>query len=452
MDSVIRDAFKLTDNDIDIFAIFGNHTKISLIANFEMDDRFYRGNFLNNESFLMYHYDERKYFEKVLEILKRLKSHGRKYDIVILVNNRELLKQSGILKENYFNIFISDGTIEYSKEEYEKEEEFLNELVSPIKEANLTPFEKYLAVYNIVKKFKAYKENYHNPEQSRELRYILYNEYMTCYGFSKLLKVLLEKVGIASFITLSNIDHSYDGGFAFVERPTNFENHGHARNVVKIDDDEYDIHGIYLADSTADNDLEYDLYSYATVTFDNMKESFKLEELKVIDLLMDFHNKDEFMEKFNYLVKRMEKPFDNGETFKKEVIFYLIYLKICEILRDLDYQKYEQMLKKYENNMELLNQGLNKDNDQAFMDFLNEYVEYMLPLVNKPIDKKKIILAGLYVKKNIDKYDEKMLKKWLSLTSKLYNAINAVEFPYLYDPENQRNNYLELRENSGKKK
>lgn len=452
MDSIIRDVFKLTDNDVDMFAIIGNHTKIMLIANFEMDDRFYRGNFLNNESLLMYHYDERKYFEKVLEIFERMRNHGRKYDICILVNDREKLLQSGILDENYFNIFLCDGTIEYTKEEYEREEEYLNELVRPIKEANFTPFEKYLAVYNIVKKFKAYKENYYRPEESRELRYILYNEYMTCYGFSKLLKVLLEKVGIASFVTLSNIDHSYDEGFTSEEKSTDFESHGHARNIVKIDDDKYDIHGIYLADSTVDNDLEYDLYSYVAVTFDKMKESFKLEELKVIDLLMDFHSKDEFMEKFNYLVKKLEKPFDNGESFKKGTIFHLIYLKICEILRDLDYQKYDQVFKKYENEMELLSQELNEGNNQIFNEFLNDYVEYMIPLVNKQIDKKKIIFAGLVVKKSIDKYDEKMLKDWLSFTSKLYSAINDVEFPYVYDPEESRNNYLELKENQGKKR
>ena len=36
--------------------------------------------------------------------------------------------------------------------------------------------------------------------------------------------------------------------------------------------------------------------------------------------------------------------------------------------------------------------------------------------------------------------------------SMLYSAINAVEFPYLYDPENSRSNYLELKELNDKRR
>ena len=452
MDYAIRDVFKLTEDDIDLFCFYGNHTKIWLVANFELDTRFGRNNFLNNESLSMFQYDEKEYFKKVLEILKKLKNDERKYDIVIYVNNRELLKQSEILEMEGFNFFLIDGTVEYTKEEYKREEEYLNELVRPIKEANLSLFERYLAVYNIVKKFKEYKENYENRDESRELKYILYNEYMTCFGFSKLLKVLLEKAGISSFITTTNIDHSYDSGFTLEEISTDFQKHAHVRNVVKLDDDDYGIHGIYLADSTWDNYLKFDLYSYAAVTFDKIKEAEKLEELKVIDLLMDFHSKSEFIEKFSYLVKKMEKSFDNGESFKKEVVFYLIYLKICEILRNLDYQKYEQVFKKYEDKMELLKQGLNEDNNQIFNDFLNDYVEYMLPLINKSIDKKKIIFAGLVVKRFIDKYDERMLKKWYSSTSNLFYMLDDNEFPYKYDSNEWRSNYLEVKGNQGNKR
>lgn len=451
MNDVVFEVFKRTDEDFSLLKYTGNHAKIYLVPPFEHDSRI-NDNFINNSFVSVYEYDEKKYIDKILEILKELNKHGRKYNIVINVNNRELLKQSGILENDNFNIFIEDNTIEYTKEEYERQERELEEFVKPIKVSCLSPFEKYVAVYNIVKHFKDYKENYQNPDESRDLKYVLYNEYMTCYGFSKLLKVLLEKVGISSFVTSANIDDSYADGFTLEEKPTDSKYHGHARNVVKIDDDIYDIHGIFIADSTWDNYFKADLYSHVAMTFDRMKEAIKLEELKLIDLLIDFHSKEEFIEKFNYLVKVMERPVDSGESLKKEVVFYQIYLKICEILRKLDYSKYVQTFKKYESDLELLEQGLNDNNQLVFKKFLNEYVEYILPLVNKPIDKIKIMRAGLVVKKFVDRYDDKKLEEWYLATKKVLDIIDKVKFPYIYDPENSRNNYLELKDVDAKKR
>ena len=70
------------------------------------------------------------------------------------------------------------------------------ELIEPIKNSNLSPLEKFIAIYNVVKNFKPYKESPDQLEESRYLRYILNNEYMVCVGYAKLLKILCEKVGI----------------------------------------------------------------------------------------------------------------------------------------------------------------------------------------------------------------------------------------------------------------
>ena len=87
--------------------------------------------------------DERKYVENLVRIFNILKSHNRSYNIKIEINNRELLMQSGLLNFSNINLIINNDLYDYKKEELLSEEEKLEELVKPIKEANLSPYEKY---------------------------------------------------------------------------------------------------------------------------------------------------------------------------------------------------------------------------------------------------------------------------------------------------------------------
>lgn len=215
--------------------------------------------------------DEKKYINSLIRIFNILKKHNRRYNIIIKINNRELLKQSGILNIDNINLLIENDLHKYPKKEYLKEEEQLEKLIEPIKKANLSPFEKYLAVYNIVKQFKPYKENNDDKDQSRYLRYILNNDYMVCVGYAKLLQTLLNKVEIPCVYYSVEVDTSYDFGFTKEEIATHLESH--ARNIIKINDPKYNINGIYIADATWDNYMENDFYYNASMTFDRKKRS-----------------------------------------------------------------------------------------------------------------------------------------------------------------------------------
>ena len=48
-----------------------------------------------------------------------------------------------------------------------KEEAKLEKLISPVKNSNLSPFEKYIAIYNIVKNFKEYNEAPNNSSHKK---------------------------------------------------------------------------------------------------------------------------------------------------------------------------------------------------------------------------------------------------------------------------------------------
>lgn len=403
--------------------------------------------------------DELEYLKNLSRIFQILSKHNKNYNIKIEINNRELLKQSGILNYNNINLTINNDLYEYQKEEFLNEESQLDKLIKPIKEANLSPYEKYLAVYNIVKNFKPYKENDENKEEARYLRYILNNEYMVCVGYAKLLTTLLDKVGIPSMQISVGVDTSYDDGFTKEAKPTEIA--GHARNIIKIDDDKYGIHGIFVADATWDNDLENDLYNNSAMTFNRKKEATRLETLKDEDLLLDFNNLNDFSQKINFFLKRkINHPIINEPKHNKRVIkaYKNLYQEITKILSILDYPKYKELHTKYneliENKINAfeLNKVSLKEIEEIFGDFLTEYATYIIPLSNQKIDNNTLLNAAINTKKEIDKYSKEELEELRDKIKKVNEERNSAKFPYIYDPNNKVPNYLESVEETSKKR
>ena len=395
-------------------------------------------------------FNEQEYLNNLIRICNILKTHNKKYNLKIDINNRELLKQSGILNTPNINFTINNDLYEYKQEEYLKEEEQLDKLIEPIKNSNLSPYEKYLAVYNIVKQFKPYKENNENKEESRYLRYILNNEYIVCVGFSKLLTTLLDKAGIPAMNISVGVDTSYDDGFTMEDKPTNIE--GHQRNIIKIDDDKYNIHGIFIADPTWDNSKEYDLYQNSAMTFDRKKEAKRLETLNDYDLLLDFHNFEEFTKKLNFFLKKqVRNPFRKEKPYQEKLInaYKQAYSKIMEILSKLDYPKFLEFHNKYNDKLDKYDITL-KEIEDICSDFLTEYATYILPLSNQKIDKSTLLEAAVNARQSInDKNKEKEeIKKEIE---SINNQVAEFKFPYTYNPNETRDNYLESANTSKKR-
>ena len=143
------------------------------------------------------------------------------------------------------NINVLNDLHVYSFDEYLDEEKILDDLVKPIIEADLSPLERYLAVYNIVKNYKPYKEIPGDGEEvigakeSRYIRYILNNEYIVCVGFAKLLETLCDRVGLHVQQASVLVDTSYDKGFTEEEKAVN--KNGHQRCYISIDDDKFTV-------------------------------------------------------------------------------------------------------------------------------------------------------------------------------------------------------------------
>lgn len=449
--------------------------------------------------------NEEKFFSILKEVFSKFTSE--KIDVHISVNNRELFNKYNFFSNNpNLNITIEEDLYPYTQEEYLEENQKLENIIKPIKESNLSPYEKYIAVYNVVKQFKPYKDNDENKSEARELRYILNNEYIVCVGYAKLLKVLLEKVGINSMCLSIYTKEELEEDIDLKTRETN-----HQRNIIKIDDEKYNIHGIYLADATWDNNMEKDYYDFANLTFDRKKEESHLEKISTYDYLLDFHNLEEFIEKINVYLRKLINKKSSPTEYKKKVInaYRKLYKEIMLCLLTLDYDKYDYFYNKYHKKiMEKITQKFDEDTskissmlsnldkllleieeleedeeleetatffpvqtnieektskppmtevplseiESIFSAFLTEYATYIIPLANKKISNETLLTAAINVKQEINKYNQEQLNSWKEEFLKNTEHFETIVFPYSYNPNETRINYLESKEEQSKRR
>jgi len=395
--------------------------------------------------------DELAYYQKLTEIFKILEKHNRTYNISIYVENRESFKQSKALENtNNINLTIHTDLNKYTKEEYIEEELKLESLVEHIKYSNLSPYEKYLAVYNIVKQFKEYKENKLNPYKAREIKEILKNEYMVCVGYSHLLTILLDKVNIPCISISAVVENSSLSTFIPLEdRPIILA--GHERNLIKIDDDKYNIHGIYIADATFDNDMNVDLYNNASITYDKLKESDSLERSRFDDYMFDAHNFDEYTEKVNFYLKHeislKQKLSCRIRTPEESLInvYNNIYKNTLKLLYKLDKNKWLEFSNKYNNLLYIADEEDMKllEIEKIYSEFLTDLGHYIIQLSNKEIPIDSTLQAAKVVKKVINGYSDEQIDEWERITKEIYQEVEIRTYPYRYNPNETRINYLE---------
>ena len=255
-----------------------------------------------------------------------------------------------------FRIVLDHFT--YSFEEFKIINDKLNSYLEKLINDNMRPYEKYISIYNFIRKFKEYKiveqpqsesvsdflkklsEIVDNKNQSCNLKYILENDNIDCLGFSKLLQTLLNKVGI----------ESSDFGFEVYDNTGSFIG-GHARTILNLDDDKYDIHGIFISDAT-DANLKYSL-----LPISSMRNSIysKCNET----LLFDANNEVEFI--------------NNLQRLKQTKSIYNLTEEIIRMIYVIDRKESDKLVK------------LNSN------DLLVEVEKYILSRTNKKINDSNII-------------------------------------------------------------
>ena len=409
-DYLILDAFELTDEEINNFNALKDDVYITFNNKIHPKDM-----------------DEDEYIQHFRNIMNKINNVNKKMNITIRVNNREIFNKyfkDFELNKN-IHLIIDNDFHDYSYDEYQNEENILDDLVKDIKNTDLTPLEKYIAVYNVVKNFKPYKEDMNNKENARLIHKFLYNDKMVCVGYALLLTTLCRKVGINCKKLDVSVDTSYDDNNIQEARATEWGYH--ARNLINLDDDKYDVHGIYVCDATWDNNLDEDYLNYAIKPIDSVNVSKRMFGLSNTLLILDVHNFKEYNDHINYILKKnIEYARKNQE--KNPLIFG--YKKtidsIMNCFNNLDEKEPYEIFNKYQF----------KDNEEDYIDFITEIGNYLLTKTNKKVELNNVLKANYNGKKKILHLSViKLIKLKEDLIQKSLNTSirENVCFPYEID-------------------
>ncbi len=358
---------------------------------------------------------EEENIEDAIVITTRLKELGKENHVVIDINNKELVTPKILSNTNYLNGYtdIRIGLDIIPIKEYLRLEKILYQMVEPA--CNLSPFERYIYAYNVVKQYKQYKENEKNKSASRELYAILENEYMVCVGYSHMLEDLLNKSGIKSIYRSMGVDDSYDKKDEKEVVKINWN--GHARRLVYINDPKYGIDGFYVADPTWDNDLKNDLYNHLLLTNEEETETKRYNFLPTsvssssIEL-MNIQSIEEFYQKINFYLDR------NPESNLKNLISNSI-----DEIRKLDNNFIKKLEEKYPEIQDFFNLWPNEK------EILYEIGEYLLTKVNKPVSGQTIMSAVSEVYQKAYHLEGEELQNKLKETIEINNQRQHVQFP-----------------------
>lgn len=183
-----------------------------------------------------------KYKDQQDQIIKYINS-----DKIIIRNSNLYTKEEYIyLNETYDNVYFDvSGIYVTSVQNLILREEIMESIISEVDNFDLSPLERYMYLYNIVKMYKEYKEAEDKtaPNLSRYSEYTLFNDYMVCVGYATLLEELVERLNDKNVICTTYSCSILDNNKSF----------GHCRCMVKIKDEKYGIDGIYISDPTWDS-------------------------------------------------------------------------------------------------------------------------------------------------------------------------------------------------------
>ena len=207
-----------------------------------------------------------KELEKILELISVKYIYA---DIDLKCKSSEFSEKRLATLEKYkdLRIKIKDSEEIHHVDSFLKTQKKLNSLLKPVLAANLSEYEKYLYIYDIVKSYK-YTEvpTEMSKTNSRGLNEIMDGPYIVCVGYAKFLEALLKKAGITA--------RSYS-----LTGRANGRDWGHQRNEIFIKDTKYNLFFSGLADATWDSRREHESsclrkYAYANVPYSKKEEVF----------------------------------------------------------------------------------------------------------------------------------------------------------------------------------
>lgn len=232
-------------------------------------------------------------FDDIITIINKLKSKNIKINTIHIKCENKTYPRFNALKsacegcETKVNYF-PHGDVYCNLEFKEKESCTLDEFITLratidyyldlIKSNDLSPFEQMIFVYDIIKSFK-YEDDKSNSNNSRRLHNIVKTGKIVCLGYAIFVAQLLKELGINAAecgvrCSLSDQEDYHN------THPEEIEQN-HSRTLVKLDDNKYNIHGVFCSDPTYDSSPEesLNLYNFFLLHYNEYIETFPRDTL-----------------------------------------------------------------------------------------------------------------------------------------------------------------------------
>ena len=198
---------------------------------------------------------------KSIETIYKIENKtNKKIKFINFITENRTIKDIEKLKfledERIIKIWYEDGINDCKIDEYITMRKNIDKLVKEIKEKKLTNFEKVIYTYDIVKKYNYNKSENDYSMDGRQLHKIFNTRNIVCSGYARLVAQILN--GIYKLTTKNN--------------------ELHARNLVHIIDEKYNINSIYSMEPTWESALN-EQYSYGLflTPIEKLKEYFPKE-------------------------------------------------------------------------------------------------------------------------------------------------------------------------------
>lgn len=239
----LSDAIKL-DKEMEMEETkFGKYLKGLL----NRDDSFYKD--IYNDIDTIYIFGT---FKDVVKFISNSPSIANKK--IILEKEFDLNEEDYLYIKNnlskYNNILysISGNDKKVSYDELDKTFNIIDSLTEQVRRMDFSPIEQVMYLYDIVRdKVYTRETEEEGYEVSRDLTSVLLGKKRVCVGYANIMSSVLNKLGFKNEV--------------FCLNPTK-GTRGHARNLVYINDEKYNIDGYYFFDATWDSKREEDNINY----------------------------------------------------------------------------------------------------------------------------------------------------------------------------------------------
>lgn len=222
---------------------FENYKKESFLDNYSKYSIQYKkdNDSLKSECVLNVNYLEN--IKELKQFIVKAKENGFEFDkINIKLENKDYedIELLYSISKKYDTVIKYDAYTEIGVVDFISMRETLKYYKELILQQDLSPLEKALYGYDIIKSF-VYKETESNDKtESRNIHSIIETGNIVCVGYANFYAQLMKEVGIegCAFSTLVPVDD---------------EMFGHKRCTLNIDDDKYNVHGSFAFDPTWDS-------------------------------------------------------------------------------------------------------------------------------------------------------------------------------------------------------